>query len=73
MRLLLGGAISFGSLRYLEIIKYRIDMNISFSWLKRYIDFDLAPEETAKILTSIGLEVASVEKRETIKGGLRVW
>lgn len=70
MRLLLGGALSFGSLRYLEIIKYRIDMNISFSWLKRYIDFDLAPEETAKILTSIGLEVASVEKRETIKGGL---
>lgn len=70
MRLLLGGALSFGSLRYLEIIKYRIDMNISFSWLKRYIDFDLAPEETAKILTSIGLEVASIEKRETIKGGL---
>lgn len=45
-------------------------MNISFSWLKRYIDFDLAPE-TAKILTSIGLEVASLSRSgETIKRGL---
>ncbi len=46
-------------------------MNISFSWLKKYVDFDLTPEETAEILTSIGLEVAAVEERESIRGGLK--
>lgn len=54
-----------------EIIKYRIEMNISFSWLKKYIDFDLTPEETGKILTSIGLEVASIDEHESIRGGLK--
>ncbi len=46
-------------------------MKISHSWLKQYIDVDLTPEEIAKILTSIGLEVESLEKIETIKGGLQ--
>lgn len=46
-------------------------MSISFSWLKKYVDFDLTPEETAEILTSIGLEVAAVEERESIRGGLK--
>lgn len=32
-------------------------MNISYNWLKSYVDFDLTPEEVAKALTSIGLEV----------------
>jgi phenylalanyl-tRNA synthetase beta chain len=32
-------------------------MNISYKWLKRYINLDLEPEEVSKILTSIGLEV----------------
>lgn len=45
-------------------------MNISYNWLKEYLDFDLSPEETGKALTSIGLEVGSVEEKETIKGGL---
>lgn len=46
-------------------------MNISYNWLKDYIDFDLHPTELADILTQIGLEVAGVEEVESIKGGLR--
>lgn len=45
-------------------------MNISYNWLKDYLHTDVAPEELAKILTSIGLEVGTVEKVQTIKGGL---
>lgn len=45
-------------------------MNISYSWLKDYIKTDVGAEEIAKILTSIGLEVGTVEKIQTIKGGL---
>ncbi|MBO4445192.1 MAG: phenylalanine--tRNA ligase subunit beta [Bacteroidaceae bacterium] len=45
-------------------------MNISYNWLKEYVDFDLTPNEVAEALTSIGLEVGSVEEIQTIKGGL---
>ena len=45
-------------------------MNISYNWLKRYVDTDLGAEEVARILTDIGLEVEGFEKIETIKGGL---
>lgn len=45
-------------------------MNISYNWLKKYVDFDLTPDELAAALTSLGLETGSVEKVETIKGGL---
>lgn len=46
-------------------------MNISYNWLKQYIDFKLTPEELAAALTSIGLETGGVEEVESIKGGLR--
>jgi phenylalanyl-tRNA synthetase beta chain len=46
-------------------------MNISYHWLKEYIDFPLNPEELAAALTSIGLETGSIEEVETIKGGLK--
>lgn len=46
-------------------------MNISYKWLKRYIDFDLAPAELAAALTSLGLECDTVEEVESIRGGLR--
>ena len=45
-------------------------MNISYNWLKKYLDFNLTPEETSVALTSIGLEVGSVEEVQTVKGGL---
>ncbi|WP_303743319.1 phenylalanine--tRNA ligase subunit beta, partial [uncultured Duncaniella sp.] len=46
-------------------------MNISYKWLKRYIDFDLEPKELAAVLTSVGLECDTVEEVESIRGGLR--
>ena len=46
-------------------------MNISYNWLKRYINLQDDAETVAKILTSIGLEVGTVERIETIRGGLR--
>jgi phenylalanyl-tRNA synthetase beta chain len=46
-------------------------MNISYNWLKRYIDFTLTPDELAAALTSIGLEVGTVEEVESIRGGLK--
>ena len=45
-------------------------MNISYNWLKEYVDFDLTPDEVAAALTSIGLETGSVEEVQTVKGGL---
>ena len=45
-------------------------MNISYNWLKQYVNLDIEPEEVSKILTSIGLEVGGVEEVQTIKGGL---
>ena len=45
-------------------------MNISYNWLKEYIDFNLTPEELGAALTSLGLECGTIEKVETIKGGL---
>ena len=46
-------------------------MNISYNWLKEYVDFDLSAQEVADALTSEGLEVGSVEEVQTIKGGLQ--
>ena len=46
-------------------------MEISYKWLKEYVDFDLTPQETADALTSCGLEVDSLEEVQTIKGGLK--
>lgn len=46
-------------------------MNISYSWLKDYVDFDLSAEQLAAALTSIGLECEGIHTVETIRGGLR--
>ncbi len=45
-------------------------MNISYNWLKQYINVDVEPVELGKALTSIGLEVGGVEEVQTVKGGL---
>ena len=45
-------------------------MNISYQWLKEYVDTDLTAQEIANALTSAGLEVDGVEEVQTIKGGL---
>ena len=46
-------------------------MNISYRWLKEYINLDYTADEVAAFLTQIGLEVGSMEEVETVKGGLR--
>lgn len=45
-------------------------MNISYNWLKNYINTNDSPEQIAAALTSIGLEVGGIEEYQTIKGGL---
>lgn len=46
-------------------------MNISFKWLKEYVDFDLTPQQVADALTSSGLEVDALEEVQSIRGGLK--
>lgn len=46
-------------------------MNISYNWLKQYVDFDLSADELGAALTSVGLEVGSVEEIQSVKGGLQ--
>ena len=46
-------------------------MDISYKWLKRYINFSESPKELAAIFTSTGLECDQIEEVESIKGGLR--
>ena len=46
-------------------------MNVSYKWLKEYLDFELTPQEVSDALTSLGLEVDTLEEVETIKGGLK--
>ena len=46
-------------------------MNISYKWLKEYVDFDLTVQQVADALTSTGLEVDALEEVQSIKGGLK--
>ena len=46
-------------------------MNISYKWLKEYVDFDLTAEEVCAALTSTGLEVDALEEVQSVKGGLK--
>ena len=46
-------------------------MNISYKWLKEYVDFDLTPQEVCDALTSEGLEVDALEEVQSVKGGLK--
>jgi phenylalanyl-tRNA synthetase beta chain len=45
-------------------------MKISYNWLKQFIKIDWKSEETAALLTDLGLEVEIVDKYQSIKGGL---
>ena len=46
-------------------------MTISYNWLSEYLPVKIDPEKLSKILTSVGLEVESLEKYESVKGGLK--
>ena len=45
-------------------------MKISYNWLKQFIKIDSNSEETAALLTDLGLEVEIVDKYQSVKGGL---
>ncbi len=46
-------------------------MDISYKWLKRYINFNESPKELAAVFTSTGLECDQIEEVESIRGGLK--
>jgi len=46
-------------------------MKISYNWLKNYIDTEVNPEIISDILTDSGLEIDSIEKVQSVKGGLK--
>lgn len=46
-------------------------MNISYKWLKEYVDFTLSPQAVADALTSCGLEVDGIEEVQSVRGGLK--
>lgn len=48
-------------------------MNISYNWLKQYININITPDELSKALTSIGLEVGGVDEVQTVKEAWRAW
>ena len=45
-------------------------MNISYKWLREYVETDLTAQQVADALTSAGLEVDGVEEVQSVKGGL---
>lgn len=45
-------------------------MKISYNWLKQFIKIDLQSEDTASLLTDLGLEVEVVSNYQTVRGGL---
>ena len=46
-------------------------MNISYNWLKQFIDIDWEAEKTAELLTDLGLEVEGITAFESVPGGLQ--
>ncbi|HEX8268573.1 MAG TPA: phenylalanine--tRNA ligase subunit beta [Flavobacterium sp.] len=46
-------------------------MKISYNWLKQFIKTDWKSEDTAALLTDLGLEVEVIEKYQSVKGGLQ--
>lgn len=61
--------------RFFKIKKSKFEenfslMNISYNWLKDYIQFEESPQKLAEILTDLGLEIGGIQKKESVKGGL---
>ena len=54
-----------------EFLTKFLGMNISYKWLKEYVDFDLTPQQVCDALTSTGREVDSLEEVQSIRGGLK--
>ena len=65
------GGFEVGLVRIKAYISKHKTMNISYKWLKDYVDFDLTPQEVCDALTSTGLEVDALEEVQSVKGGLK--
>jgi phenylalanyl-tRNA synthetase beta chain len=48
-----------------------VTMVISYNWLCEYLPVTVEPDRLSKILTSVGLEVESLEPYESVRGGLK--
>ena len=46
-------------------------MQISYNWLKQFINIDWDAEKTGNLLTDLGLEVEGIESFQSVKGGLK--
>lgn len=46
-------------------------MNISYNWIKQFLKTDWEVNETAELLTDLGLEVEGITPFESIRGGLK--
>ena len=46
-------------------------MNISYNWLRQFLKLKDSVEDTADMLTELGLEVEGISSFESIKGGLK--
>lgn len=46
-------------------------MNISYNWLKQFLNIDWEASKTAELLTNLGLEVEGIQQFESIAGGLK--
>ena len=46
-------------------------MQISYNWLKQFINIDWEAEKTGNLLTDLGLEVEGIEAFQSVKGGLK--
>ena len=55
---------------FVILLKFR-NMRISYNWLKQFIKIDWKSDETAALLTDLGLEVEVVEAFESVTGGLK--
>ena len=60
--------LSFRDICYLCDRTKKNVMKISYNWLKQFIKIDWKSEETAALLTDLGLEVEVVEKYQSVKG-----
>ena len=46
-------------------------MQISYNWLRQFLQIDMKPERVSEILTDLGLEVEGITNFESVRGGLK--
>jgi len=62
--------VSISAIRVISLLLHQNKMKISYNWLRQFIQTDKTPDEISHILTHTGLEVESLERVQTVVGGL---